>query len=1687
MFSFSGRQKKILTSALVFSLLVSAYVMLIPIIGLLNQTDLIESLALFDCRNSTSTEFHVGDTLIVVAEVKGASVYFLTINDHTDTVLSNSGGVHESRVEVHVPLYPPEFKAHLSYSVVLVATSFNNPLPGVTVSDKEVAVFTVFVTGTKLKLDAGYLEDNHQLSLDTLLTNGNDGPLANQRVDFYLQPNGNISRRNRGWIPLGSSNTNTDGVASLNLATNLISGCHYLKAEYKENEDFEGSFDEATFVVKPSVPLIQVAPLAKRGGELDVAVKVTNQHGYPLLGKTVMVEFEASTEKKTIYGVTDGDGEFVTTLKELQDQGAVEAWVTLLGDCFSSETRTKTTIDSDRVGPSTAFESTNSPSGFMFESSGNGGSIDVQISPEEPYAILPSKVTATYYSTTLYDWFNFTFLLDGADLLAEETPANVTTFGEGYNYTAELLWCPEVLSFHSIHVIGEGGVEDPPSSIQETGRVDFNVLPCPSNIVVYSTQESYGNTTLLTVAFSRPRTYQSPDASSYCYSYNLAPKLNYSNVSYATDQGIESALVKVYKNGSLIETLNVTDGNGITDIPINLNLSDTYDTLNITVFVFPPLYANRTREQITTYTKVHVNEATTGGSEYFQLNYTITNPVQGQEAYVAVENQIETNSTIFDLGIWNIPVSTIAAKFIASDDTFDFGWTWIPTGSDYLRIMRQLGGDRVLFLPSGDCNGDGIVDVVDEAIVRMAWDTTPEHPMWDPRADLNNDESVDDNDLYIISIHWHETSEWSYVDGEGCAKIPSGAERVAVYKGYQPTGDTVDFFDITLEQTSQTDNLGTVSQAWNPAEIGTYLVQVKLPSSFDTVLSFMSDVTQLDVDLNVVNYVNVTKRPIGLSVGHSFSQPARQEEIELLPDADSYVYSWYPDLNYGDWDELMVGVVQFVGDLWYYRSYLKFDISFIPREATISSAILRLFHKNSDPSYVNGTIKVHRVLSSWGENNLTWLNQPSYNSTPTASVNVEGGGGEYWDLDVVTDVQVWHNGNAANHGFMVNSSELEIPQWIMFSSREWESVYPCVLNLTYTIPANVTLVTDAFDEGAGEPASALPVEFFVDGNSIGTADTNSTGTATKSWVSSSSAVYNVTVISSENATLEAANSTLILDLRVNTSLGLWRDDINPIENYGDINVSTFTSNEFVVQIRPRLIHVDVKLYVNGTYDRTLVTNSYGRASFSWTATEIGVYDFRLVFEGLENHKPCEFLFVALAEASPVSLYFDVSPKQFKPGDRLTLWAKAVHAVTNSPLEGVRLQFFKDNTSLIAEDDTNQMGVFSTTWNYPNDGAAHTVHVVVDSEMSVGDIGLVTQPVTLKVGKSTSIVLTAERQHSSINHTISGRLTSDSTPLNDKTIKLKIRRTLVSDQPHGQVSQTEYTLTTNSDGRFSLTLNLQPPSHGTAIYEITATLEGDQPKSAVALATTPNGTQYIICTTIQHEYKSSLNRISFDVEAPVTEVVTPEESTVTEEPDSTSVEVPPPKTPEEMQAEAEQEGWLQIWHEFIWWYPWYRIHFISKPFGIMEYDLGISLLPFADSLKTAKILIQKITDFLQSVTLSIVLAVAGGEFTGLLASQTGPVGFLVALAVSLATKWGSYSSNYNSVKGLISAYIGSLFSTVLGLLKMNFDLVFGFIKLLLQIKSLAEFGFGKLYSIISIPINIAYQAVILHRLDDLGAF
>ncbi|MFX0203044.1 MAG: hypothetical protein ACFFCW_43630 [Candidatus Hodarchaeota archaeon] len=165
------------------------------------------------------------------------------------------------------------------------------------------------------------------------------------------------------------------------------------------------------------------------------------------------------------------------------------------------------------------------------------------------------------------------------------------------------------------------------------------------------------------------------------------------------------------------------------------------------------------------------------------------------------------------------------------------------------------------------------------------------------------------------------------------------------------------------------------------------------------------------------------------------------------------------------------------------------------------------------------------------------------------------------------------------------------------------------------------------------------------------------------------------------------------------------------------------------------------------------------------------------------------------------------------------------------------------------------------------------------------------------------------------HRIYARLirARDSTPVADQLIKLDVK---------GMV----YTLTWNGTGYVKQALELETIGGQATTYQVKATFDGTNPQTRSLTITDPYGEEYAVCTTIQYGYKPSSNSASLTVEPPKTDVTAPTgDEPPTQSPDGTTVALPPPKTPEQLKQEARTSGWLTTWHEFTWWYPWYRLH------------------------------------------------------------------------------------------------------------------------------------------------------------------
>jgi len=177
--------------------------------------------------------------------------------------------------------------------------------------------------------------------------------------------------------------------------------------------------------------------------------------------------------------------------------------------------------------------------------------------------------------------------------------------------------------------------------------------------------------------------------------------------------------------------------------------------------------------------------------------------------------------------------------------------------------------------------------------------------------------------------------------------------------------------------------------------------------------------------------------------------PLGQQTLESI--ADACILEGRPTDNFGTTGDMWVGYDE-DGSPPYKktaRSFVLFNISEIPGNATINSATLRLYLVNSwdYPDRVR-TVTTYRVPSSWSETILTWNNAPQP-AEAYGEDDVRHGDFRWYEFDVTALVSAWHGGTYANHGIMVRAPEVSGTDSSRrgFSAREGQ--YPPQLVVEY--------------------------------------------------------------------------------------------------------------------------------------------------------------------------------------------------------------------------------------------------------------------------------------------------------------------------------------------------------------------------------------------------------------------------------------------------------------------------------------------------------------------------------------------------------------------------------------------------------------------------------------------------------------
>lgn len=121
-----------------------------------------------------------------------------------------------------------------------------------------------------------------------------------------------------------------------------------------------------------------------------------------------------------------------------------------------------------------------------------------------------------------------------------------------------------------------------------------------------------------------------------------------------------------------------------------------------------------------------------------------------------------------------------------------------------------------------------------------------------------------------------------------------------------------------------------------------------------------------------------------------------------------------------------------------YRDFIKFDISAIPKEATINSAKLIFTADTLQSTLSKDSFGLYALLVT---DSLWTAPDIAYDSTTVASGSISG---DLGGINVTSYVQDWIMGAAANHGLLIRGHSQSTTPWeyLLYSSQADSSVMP---------------------------------------------------------------------------------------------------------------------------------------------------------------------------------------------------------------------------------------------------------------------------------------------------------------------------------------------------------------------------------------------------------------------------------------------------------------------------------------------------------------------------------------------------------------------------------------------------------------------------------------------------------------------
>jgi hypothetical protein len=195
----------------------------------------------------------------------------------------------------------------------------------------------------------------------------------------------------------------------------------------------------------------------------------------------------------------------------------------------------------------------------------------------------------------------------------------------------------------------------------------------------------------------------------------------------------------------------------------------------------------------------------------------------------------------------------------------------------------------------------------------------------------------------------------------------------------------------------------------------------------------------------------------------------------LLPSDDTYIDAGSPSSNYGTDNTFEVRPDNGADR----RGLLKFDLSSIPANSTITSATLYLYEQGNKTGQIT---HIYRVTSSWNETAATW------NSWSAPGGDFDSGLSYFsylpdqnnclLTMEITNLVQTWVNETYNNYGLLLYS--LGPNHIIPYSSKEdgTASRQP-KLDIVYTVPTKTPTRTPTLTSTATQTPSYTPTPTFT--------------------------------------------------------------------------------------------------------------------------------------------------------------------------------------------------------------------------------------------------------------------------------------------------------------------------------------------------------------------------------------------------------------------------------------------------------------------------------------------------------------------------------------------------------------------------------------------------------------------------------